>query len=337
MNPSKTTTIEVKLKFSAEGTPSDKKPTIPHTLKASTRSDLLDNATIYHSDCLSWLKKQPANSIQAIVTDPPFGMREYTSEEVKKMRNGKGGVWRIPPAIGGSQRMPLPRFTVLTDDDLERMYSFIYSLGKEAYNVLVPGAHIIIAGNPLVNYIVYRALCDAGFEKRGEIIRLVRTMRGGDRPKGAEHEFPETSAMPRSCYEPWGLFRKPLEGTVAENLRKWKTGCLRRPSQEKPFEDVILSERTSQEERQIANHPSLKPQEFMRKVIYASLPLGKGVVLDLFMGGGSAIAAAEAVGYKSIGIEIDKEYYDLAKQAIPKLAKLKCHTTKYGSQQRLIL
>src|SRR3989338_6733123 len=126
MNPSKTTTIEVKLKFSAEGTPSDKKPTIPHTLKASTRSDLLDNATIYHSDCLSWLKKQPANSIQAIVTDPPFGMREYTSEEVKKMRNGKGGVWRIPHAIGGSQRMPLPRFTVLTDDDLERMYSFIY-------------------------------------------------------------------------------------------------------------------------------------------------------------------------------------------------------------------
>ena len=39
----------------------------------------------------------------------------------------------------------------------------------------------------------------------------------------------------------------------------------------------------------------------MRQIVRASLPLGNGIVLDPFMGGGSTIAAAIAVGYESIG------------------------------------
>jgi site-specific DNA-methyltransferase (adenine-specific) len=50
--------------------------------------------------------------------------------------------------------------------------------------------------------------------------------------------------------------------------------------------------------------------------------LGEGVVLDPFAGSGSTLAAAEAVGYTSIGIEKDSEYFSLAKVAIPKLAAL---------------
>jgi DNA methylase len=45
-------------------------------------------------------------------------------------------------------------------------------------------------------------------------------------------------------------------------------------------------------------------------------------VLDPFMGSGSTTAAAEAVGYRSVGIEIDKDYFHLAGAAIPKLAAL---------------
>jgi site-specific DNA-methyltransferase (adenine-specific) len=128
--------------------------------------------------------------------------------------------------------------------------------------------------------------------------------------------------MPRSQWEPWGLFRKPLEGRVQDNLRKWKTGGLRRPSRENPFADVIRSSPTRKEERQLAPHPSLKPQAFMRQIVRASLPLGEGVVLDPFMGGGSTLAAASAVGYRSIGIERDAAYFALAKKAVPKLAAL---------------
>ena len=88
---------------------------------------------------------------------------------------------------------------------------------------------------------VYGALLEAGFEKRGEIIRLVQTLRGGDRPKNAHNEYPDVTVMPRSAWEPWGLFRKPCEGRVPDNLKKWKTGGLRRLSDAQPFADVIQS------------------------------------------------------------------------------------------------
>jgi site-specific DNA-methyltransferase (adenine-specific) len=167
-------------------------------------------------------------------------------------------------------------------------------------------------------------MLDAGFEKRGEIIRLVQTLRGGDRPKNAHDEFPDVSVMPRSAWEPWGLFRKPCEGRVQDNLRKWGTGGLRRISEDAPFLDVIRSAPTRGEERKIAPHPSLKPQAFMRQIVRASLPLGRGIILDPFMGGGSTIAAARAVGYRSIGIERDRAYFLIAEKAIPTLAQMTC-------------
>ena len=77
---------------------------------------------------------------------------------------------------------------------------------------------------------------------------------------------------------------------VSECLREFQTGGLRRISEDRPFEDVIVSERTPRKERDIADHPSLKPQSFMRQIIFAALPLGVGVVTDTFMGSGSTIA-----------------------------------------------
>ena len=61
----------------------------------------------------------------------------------------------------------------------------------------------------------------------------------------------------------------------------------------------------------------------MRQLVYASLPLGKGVVLDPFMGAGTTLAAAESVGYSCIGVERYRTYYDLAKKTVPQLAGLK--------------
>lgn len=276
---------------------------------------------VHHADAFEWLAVAPDNSIHAVVTDPPYGLVEYTPRELTKLRNGNsGGVWRIPPTIGGYTRSPLPRFTVLDDNDKSELKRFFARLATELMRVLVPGAHVMIATNPLVSHLVYIPFIEAGFEKRGEIIRIVQTLRGGDRPKNAHEEFADVTVMPRSCWEPWGLFRKPCEGRVQDNLRKWGTGGLRRVSHQEPFKDVIQSAPTHADERRLAPHPSLKPQRFLRQLVRASLPLGKGVILDPFMGSGSTIAAAAACELPSIGLEIDKQYFDLAHQAIPKLA-----------------
>jgi hypothetical protein len=60
----------------------------------------------------------------------------------------------------------------------------------------------------------------------------------------------------------------------------------------------------------------------MRILVRALLPLGEGTLLDPFMGSGSTIAAAEATGYSSIGIELDGDYFRLAERSIPRLAAL---------------
>ena len=128
--------------------------------------------------------------------------------------------------------------------------------------------------------------------------------------------------MPRSQWEPWVVLRTPLDGRVQDNLRRWGTGGFRRPSEERPFGDLIRSHPTPATEKKIAPHPSLKPQAFMRQIVRAVLPLGKGIVLDPFMGGGSTLAAANAIGYDSRGVEMDRHFFELAKKAIPTLAAL---------------
>jgi site-specific DNA-methyltransferase (adenine-specific) len=261
--------------------------------------------------------------VHAVVTDPPYGILEYTAQQQEKLRSGKGGVWRIPPSFDGIKRAPLPRFTVLSPEDLAELSRFFLEWGKALVPTLVPGANVVVASNPLLSYIVSSALAKSGLERRGEIVRLVMTMRGGDRPKHAHEEFLGVSVMPRSMWEPWIVFRKPIEGRVQDNLRKWKTGGFRRPSDDRPFGDVIQSSPTHKTERSLAPHPSLKPQSFLRSLIRGVLPLGEGAILDPFAGSGSTLAAAEAVGYSSIGIEKDPRYFSMATVAIPKLAAFK--------------
>jgi DNA modification methylase len=101
---------------------------------------------------------------------------------------------------------------------------------------------------------------------------------------------------------------------------------LRRISPEEPFRDVIESSVARNGEREIAPHPSLKPQHFVRQLVRASLPFADGTILDPFMGSGSTIAAATACGLRSIGLEINGEYFELAKKAIPLLANIRVRT-----------
>lgn len=280
-----------------------------------------EKSLLHHADCLSWLEEQSSDSIHAVVTDPPYGLHEYSAEQQKKLRQGKGGVWRIPPSFDGHKRSPLPRFTTLDASQLDEIGEFFLVWAKTLLRVLVPGANVIVASNPLVSFIVSLALVEAGLERRGELVRMTMTMRGGDRPKGAHEEFTDVSVLPRSMWEPWLIFRKPLEGRVQDNLRKWGTGGFRRPEKDKPFGDVIQSAPTRSTERKLAPHPSLKPQMFMRQLVRGVLPLGTGIVLDPFSGAGSTLAACNNIGYQSIGVERDAYYFEIACSAIPKLTE----------------
>jgi len=286
-------------------------------------------ATLFHADCFEWLPRQADRSLHAVVTDPPYGLIEYAPEEQQKLHDGRGGVWRSPPSFDGCRRSPLPRFTVLTNAHRKELRVFFFEWARLVLPKLVPGANVVVASHPLLSHIVSMALSEAGLEHRGGLIRLVTTLRGGDRPKGVEGEFCGVSVMPRSMWEPWLLYRKPLEGRVQDNLRQWGTGGFRRPSTDRPFGDVIASAPASKCERALAPHPSLKPQGFLRQVLQAVLPLGEGIVADPFAGSGSTLAAAEAVGCRSVGVEKDVRYFEMAREAIPGLIRC-CSTLATG-------
>src|SRR5215469_9989258 len=93
-------------------------------------------ARLLLDDCRSWLPGQADRSIHAVVTDPPYGLVEYSSKHKAKLRSGRGGVWRIPPSFDGHQRSPLPRFTVLTEEDRAALRAFFSEFARLVYPVL---------------------------------------------------------------------------------------------------------------------------------------------------------------------------------------------------------
>src|SRR5436309_3805882 len=193
-----------------------------------------------------WMAHVLESSVHAIVTDPPYGVKEYEFDQLEKRDNGNGGIWRIPPSFDGHTREPLPGFTALNPKERDQISEFFTAWAKVALHALRPGAHVFMASNSFLSQLVFSALVKGGLEFRGELIRLVRTLRGGDRPKNAEREFAGVSSMARGCYEPWGILRKPLPVgmRVSDCLRTFQTGGLRRTTAGKPFSDVIVSERT---------------------------------------------------------------------------------------------
>ncbi len=102
-------------------------------------------------------------------------------------------------------RQPLPRFTALNAKERAQLSRFFTEWASVAVHALRPGGHVFIACNSFMCQMVYSALVAGGLEFRGQLIRVVRTLRGGDRPKNAEEEFPDVCSLPRGSYEPWGI------------------------------------------------------------------------------------------------------------------------------------
>lgn len=295
---------------------------------------------LLRGDAFEWMSRLPAESLDGMVLDPPYGVEEYEVKQLEQMLSGGSGIWRIPPSFDGCTRAPLPRFTALDEKQRATLRVYFRDFAKLALPALKPGAHVMIAGNSFLSQLVFGAVTEGGLEFRTEIIRLVQTLRGGDKPKLGEKDYPEVASLPRGGYEPWGLFRKPMPPrmTVRECLATYGTGGLRHRPDGNPFNDVIFSERTPKRERGLADHPSLKPQSLMRQLVRAILPLGKGILADPFAGSGSTIAAAEAVGYSCIGIERYEDYFNMACEAIPRLRDLRIgETPPRGVQDTLIL
>src|SRR5215208_3421890 len=101
--------------------------------------EIIGQSRILHADAFEWLSSIPENSLHAIVTDPPYGVKEYNLDQIEKRANGNGGIWRIPPSFDGHTRAPLPRFTALNPKERKQLDEFFTEWAKAATHALRPG------------------------------------------------------------------------------------------------------------------------------------------------------------------------------------------------------
>jgi len=115
----------------------------------------------------------PAGSIHGIVTDPPYGVKEYEFDQIESVRTEMRDL-AIPPSFDGSVRQPLPVYAL---NDRERnQLSRSFANGKARFSFGARRA-CFLACNSFLAQLVYGALVDGGSEFRGQIIRIVRTLR----------------------------------------------------------------------------------------------------------------------------------------------------------------
>jgi site-specific DNA-methyltransferase (adenine-specific) len=305
---------------------------------------------LHQADALELLQRLPASSVDAVVTDPPYGIgfRDETWDEAGK----------DPRAFEQSTR----------------------AWAEECLGVLKPGGFLLAFGAPRTVHRLAAGVEDAGFELRDQLVWLY----GSGVPKG--HLVDGRSSTLKPAYEPIIVARKPIEGTHTQNEQRWGTGRLgiddaripapgaktgrwpcnvalghsrscqprrcsarcavalldRSQPKIKPSRFFYCAKASRRERDQGCEllpahasaiygptrskprrntHPTVKPIDVMRWLIRLACP-PSGLVLDPFTGSGSTGIAALKEQRRFIGIEQDAGYVEIARARLSHAERL---------------
>ena len=216
---------------------------------------------LYHGDCLEELKKIPDNSVDSIVTDPPYGLSNTKPQQVADVLKAwvTGDTVSVPAKKGGFMGKDWDSFVPPP------------AVWEECMRVLKPGGHMAVFAGTRTQDLMGLSIRLAGFEIRDQLNWIYGTgfpksmdvSKAIDKAAGAEREVlserpaygiggkgilnghsegatakvtaPATDEAKK--WEGWGtalkpatepivLARKPLEGTVANNVLTYGTGGL---------------------------------------------------------------------------------------------------------------
>ena len=299
---------------------------------------------LLQGDCIELMRELPENSIDAIVTDPPYGLspdgkaRTWDDIEDGKARGG---------FMGKGWDAAVPGVT----------------WARECLRVLKPGGHIVAFGGQRTVHRLTCSLEDAGFQIR----ELFGWLNWQGFPKGLNLPGGRGTAL-KPCLEPAIIARKPLIGTVAENLLEWGVGALNidgcryaygdeawpgpsgRESAKTKHEstrgmgagmsggtfggwsaervpgfselgrwpaNVFATPKASRGERGKDNHhPTVKPVRLMHWLCVLVGCQPGSLILDPFAGSGTTGIAALRAGFRFLGMEREPEYVEIARARI---------------------
>jgi len=301
-----------------------------------------NTVTVHHADALDVLHTLPDTSVDAVVTDPPYGL-EFASN---------GWDFRLPAAARFRTRQDqrtnpsVGKSTVTTPEAYiagAPYQQWCQEWAHQCLRVLKPGAHLVTFGGTRTVHRLTCAIEDAGFEIRDGIDWI----HSQGLPKSLNLGDGRGTAL-KPAREPIVVARKPLSGTVTTTAAAYGTGTLnidacrieggRWPTNlvlshapdctirctpgcpvnelgsESRFFPVFRYEpKAAGSERPRVNgttHPTVKPLGLMRWLVRLVAPAG-GVVLDPFAGSGTTAEACVIEGIRCIAIEQEADYLPL--------------------------
>lgn len=179
---------------------------------------LNNRVILWPVDCKVGLAYVNANSIDSVVTDPPYALTSV----VKRFQNGEPAHTKTAQDIAG-RKTPIARlaagFMGQKWDTGET--AFDPEFWKQVYRVLKPGGHVVAFGGTRSVHRLVCAIEDAGFEIRDQLSWIF----GSGFPKSHNAGNGLGTAL-KPAHEPICLARKPLIGTVAENVLLHGTGAV---------------------------------------------------------------------------------------------------------------
>ncbi|MGH8334996.1 MAG: DNA-methyltransferase [Pseudomonas fluorescens] len=187
---------------------------------------------IFIGDCMESLRQVPDNSVDSIVTDPPYGIRfmgkSWDGEDIEARAAYRASMPSHADACGpnGGHRSIAAEAGKydLTPTGMLAFQAFTLEWAAECLRVLKPGGHLLSFAAARTYHHMAVGVEMAGFEIRDQIMWVF----GSGFPKShnlkGEHEGWGTALKP--AHEPICMARKPFDGTVAANVAEWGTGAI---------------------------------------------------------------------------------------------------------------
>lgn len=287
------------------------------------------NYQIFNEDCRKGIKKLPNNSIDLIVTDPPYfidGMGDDWNDITLTKKAKKSGV------IGG---LPVGmKFDRKQGEDLQK---FLQPLCKEFFRVLKPGGFCVVFSQGRLYHRTAMSLDLEGFEIRdllgwkyegqakafsqSHFIKKDKNMSEEEKEQLIKELDGWKTPQLKPQIEPMVLAQKPKEGTFVENWIKYHVGLLNtKESLDDMFPGNIMeiSKRVRKDETdEKIQHMTVKPVCLISHIIKLFTIEGQ-TVLDPFTGSGSHGVAALQSGRNFIGFEIEPKYCKIATNRLNK-------------------
>jgi site-specific DNA-methyltransferase (adenine-specific) len=276
---------------------------------------------VHFGDCLPFIKTLKDNSIDMILTDPPYFL--------KNLDNNWSPI-NLQKKKSNSHIAKLPIGMKFDPKQGKKFRDFMYKLSQELYRVLKPGGFFISFSSVRLYHNMTSGIEDAGFHIRDSIawtfsVSQVKAFRQNhiidkdkkltDQEKENLKEKLKNHRTPqlKSNFEMACVAMKPIEGRFIDNIQKWGTGLIYIDPNSKFPLNVMRFEKPNAVERKDNPHPTVKPVALMENLIDIFCP-ENGTVLDPFLGSGTCLIAALNKKRNCIGAEINKEYIDIIKK-----------------------